>query len=366
MSKPRAIVIGVGAQIFDQHRCAFEDGIFELAGVTDVNDERARRVAAEFGCASYPTVERLLAETQPDLAVILTPHLWHAPIGIECLEAKTHVFVEKPLALHIGEADDLITAAADAQRLLAVCLQHRLRPEIREARRLILRGAIGSIQRVTAIQAWTRTNAYYSQSPWRGTWAGEGGGAAMTLAIHHLDLFYHLFGMPARVAGWTRNILHTVGTEDTVHALLEWHDGILGFLHISSGEAGSPEQIEIVGTAGKLQIGSGTLTVWRFAADVRDHVETHPNPYGAVASAATDDTRFDAAPGHLGIYQNLLAAIVGRTPLVADGRDGRASLELANAILYSSQMRGEVELPLESDTYAAFLSALIERSQSVS
>jgi predicted dehydrogenase len=205
------------------------------------------------------------------------------------------------------------------------------------------------------VQSWTRTTAYYANFPWRGTWAHEGGGATMTLATHHLDLFYHLLGTPARVVGWTRNLMHRVETEDTVHALFEWRDGALGYLHISSGEAGTPEQIDIVGTAGTLSIGSGTLTATRFEHDLREHVRAHHHPEAVVGVTSREVGPVAAAPGHRGIYANLVDALAGRVPLVADGREGRASLELANALLYASATGREVELPLDPDAYAAFL-----------
>jgi predicted dehydrogenase len=341
---PRAAVIGAGAEIFRNcHRDAFEHGIVEAAGVTDVDGLRARSVAAELGCAAFATVETLLAETRPDVAVIVTPHRWHAPIALQCLSSNAHVLVEKPLALDVAEADRLTATAAARRRLLAVCFQHRLRPEIREARRLIADGELGAVQRIHAIQAWTRTQAYYAQAPWRGT-VEAGGGAVLTLAVHHLDLFYHLFGMPARVVGWARNVLHPVATEDTVHALFEWSDGLLGFLHVSSGEAGAAEQIEIMGTAGTVVIGAGTLTLRRFVTDLREHVRRSADPFAALDSTTPVVRHSAPAPGHVGMYRNLVAALEGEERLVADGHDGRASVQLANALVRSSRIGREVEL----------------------
>ena len=354
----RHVVIGVGAGVFHMHQPASASEAVDLVAVSDINLELGQQQADELGCAVYTDHREMLAKTQPDVAVIITPHPFHASIAIDCLEAGCHVLVEKPMAVHVAEADAMIEATVQADRLLAVVLQQRMRPEVRTAREMILQGRLGTIQHVDMAVAWTRTARYFELAPWRGTWSGEGGGVLLNQAPHDLDLLCHLIGMPSRVVGWTRTLLHQIETEDTAQAMLEWPGGTLGSVHISTAEAGRPERLEVLGTGGYLQIRRGEVILQRFDTDVQEHIVENPGPYSAPEShSAAVDLEPDVN-GHLAIYQNLHEAISRGAPLIADGVEGRMSLELANAIIYSSHARQEVELPLDRDEYRVLLDEL--------
>jgi predicted dehydrogenase len=351
-------VIGVGAGVLDMHRPALRQETGQLVAASDVNVELGQQRARELACAFYTDHRAMLAETRPDVAVILTPHTFHAPIAIDCLQAGCHVLVEKPMAIQVAEADAMIEAAAQADRLLAVNFQQRCRPEVQAARRLIQQRHLGDIQHVDLAVTWTRTAAYYRLGDWRGTWVGEGGGVLMNQAPHDLDLLCYLMGVPARVVAWTRTLLHQIETEDTVQAMLEWPDGALGSLHISTAEAGQPERLDIVGTAGCLQLGRGELTFQRFDLDLREHVLQSPRPFSAPALYPVPVELEPGSGDHVSIYRNLHEAILRGAPLIADGVDGRMSLELANAMICSSYTGDEVELPLDRQRYAALLEDL--------
>ena len=254
-------VVGVGAGVFHLHRPSLQGSDIELVGVCDVDADRGRQQANDLGCPFFADHRALLAGTRPDAVVILTPHPVHAPVAIDCLAAGAHVLVEKPMAVQVGQADAMVDAAAAAGRLLAVSLQHRHRPDVRAARHLIQSGRLGRIQRVQMVAVWTRTARYYDRAAWRGTWAGEGGGVLMNQAAHNLDLVCHLVGQPSRVVAWNRAVLHRIEVEDTAVALLEWPNGALGTLYVTTAQVGAPEWIEIVGTQGNLEIGRDGLRV---------------------------------------------------------------------------------------------------------
>lgn len=141
----RHVIIGVGAGVLNMHRPALTLETVQLVGVSDVNAEVGAARAAELVCPFYEDYERMLAETQPEVAVILTPHPFHAPIATACLGAGCHVLVEKPMAVHVAEADAMIAAAQRTGRLLAVNLQHRHRAEVRTLKRLVEAGWLGQV-----------------------------------------------------------------------------------------------------------------------------------------------------------------------------------------------------------------------------
>lgn len=359
----RYAIIGAGAGVFGMHRTALQLPEISVVAVCDVNSAAVQQRATELGCSCYIDHREMLDIVKPDVVVVMTPHPYHAQIALDCLETGSHVLVEKPMAVHVGEADAMVAASERAQRLLGVMFQHRFRPEIRAARQLIQDGRMGKIQHVTMSAVWTRTARYYQSAGWRGTWRGEGGGVLMNQAPHHLDLLCHLIGKPSRVFGWTRRFLHNIETEDTVEATLEWPGGALGSLHISTAEADQAEYLKIVGTYGQLELNGSHLTYRALETDIADFIATSPK---AMASPALRDTSFEidqSTPGrHIDVYRAFNDAILKGLPFTSVGAEGGMSLELANALIYSSYTNSPVDLPLDRQKYATLLTNLIDKA----
>lgn len=354
----RYAIIGVGAGVFSMHRQALALPTIQVVAVSDIVPEIGEQRARELNCAFYPDHKRLLAEVQPDVAVVMTPHPFHATIAIDCLAAGSNVLVEKPMAVQVAEADAMIAASTMYQRLLGVIFQQRFRPEVRAARAFIQSGQIGRIQHIDMTAVWTRTERYYSSAGWRGTWSGEGGGVLMNQAPHQLDMLCHLVGLPARVIAWTRRLLHHIETEDTVQAILEWPGGALGSLHISTAEADQSEYLKIVGTHGQLELAGGKLTLRELDTDLAEFVATSSK---AMAAPEMREIDVELEPGkgdHIAVYSAFNAALLRGTPFTSAGAEGRMALELANAFIYSNYTHSAVELPLDRQKYAALLEYL--------
>jgi predicted dehydrogenase len=242
-----------------------------------------------------------------------------------------------------------------------VNFQQRFRPEIQAAHKLVQQGQLGEIQNVHMVATWTRTAVYYHLAPWRGTWRGEGGGVLLNQAPHDLDILCYLLGTPNRVAAWTRTQLHAIEAEDTAHAMLAWPSGAWGSLHTSTAEAGQPRRLEIAGTGGRMQLARDGLTFSKLDTDVREFIAHNPGPYAAPADHPVQVELEPGVGNHVSVYRNLHAAILDGAQVVADGTDGRMSLELANAMIYSSHIDGEVALPLDRQKYADLLADLKAR-----
>ncbi len=354
----RYAVIGVGASVFSMHRQALALPSIQVVAVSDIVSTGGEQRASELHCAFHADHKRLLAEVHPDVAVVMTPHPFHASIAIDCLAAGSNVLVEKPMAVQVAEADAMLAASTEHQRLLGVIFQQRFRPQVRAARTLIQSGQLGRIQHIDMTAVWTRTARYYRSASWRGTWSGEGGGVLMNQAPHQLDMLCHLVGLPARVFAWTRRLLHSIETEDTVQAALEWPDGALGSLHISTAEADRAEYLKIVGTRGQLELEEGKITLRKLDADLVDFIATSPK---AMDAPKMLDLEVELEPGkgdHAAVYQAFNAALLQGIPFTSAGPEGRMSLELANALIYSNYTHQPVELPLDRKKYAALLEEL--------
>ncbi|HEU5012344.1 MAG TPA: Gfo/Idh/MocA family oxidoreductase [Roseiflexaceae bacterium] len=349
-------IIGSAASIVPLHLNAISKlQNATIVGMADVVAERGAARAEETGCPFFTDHRAMLAETQPNLAVICTPHPFHAPIAIDAFAAGANVLVEKPIAVEVAEADAMIAAAEKANRILAVSFQQRFQPAVMRAYEIIQSGELGEIIRVLCVEPWYRTAAYYRSAGWRASWRGEGGGVLMNQAPHTLDLLCHLAGMPSKVWGQTRTLRHAIECEDSAQAMLEYANGALGYIHINTTEAGMKRQLQIVGDRASLDITREALTIRRFSPSLREFSQSSAELFAQPDVQAETIELPDTSGGHEAVYRDLQHAIATGTQPMTNGTEGRMSLELANAIIFSSYAERAVTLPLDRAAYSAFL-----------
>jgi predicted dehydrogenase len=321
----------------------------------------ARRGLKVFGDAA-----ELLRSGACDAALIATPHYQHTTLGLAAFEAGLHVMVEKPISAHKADAERLIAVArARPAQKFAAMFQLRVEPRYLRMRKLIEDGELGRILRVNWINTdWFRTEAYYASGGWRATWKGEGGGVLINQCLHNLDTLQWLLGLPARVRGFCRlGRFHAIEVEDDVTACLEWPDGASGVFISNTGETPGTNRFEIAGSRGRLVLENNKLAFTRNDADCLDYSRAAKSGFAKpdVWQAALP---FENAPApHATLMQNFVEAILDGAPLIAPGEQGLGSVELANAILYSSLLGQTVELPLDGAAYERKLHELIAGSK---
>ncbi len=357
---PRLAVIGAGASVWPFHEPAVRAAGFTVAAVYDAAVARARAVGERLGCPAVESLDALLAVDCAAVSV-LAPHRHHHALVRAALAAGHHVLVEKPITVTVEEARDLCAAASAAGRLLGVCFQQRTRSELIRAAELVRDGTLGEIQRADLLGVWPRRTAYFATAPWRGTWAGEGGGILINQGQHDLDALRFVVGQPAAVYAVTRRAVHPTETEDTGAALLRWPGGALGSVHLSSAELDEPQRIEVTGTAGRLCVRPGRLDVWHNDADFREFARSPGDPYGPMA-ATPQPPQTGGGGRHEEVYANLRAALTTGAPLVADAASATETLELAAAIMISAHAGAGTDLPLPAGRHTALLAELARRS----
>ncbi len=355
----RYAMIGCAAGIAATHiRALAEIPSAQIVGMSDVAAERGAQRAAELGCPFFVDHREMLKQTQPDIAVINTPHPFHASLALDCFEVGVHVLVEKPMAVEVAEGDQMIEAARRAGKILAVNFQQRFRPTVERAKAFIDNGELGPLVRVLNVEPWYRTEAYYRSAGWRGTWKGEGGGVLLNQAIHPLDLLCHLAGLPAKVWGWTRTLKHAMESEDTAQAMMEFPNGAPGYFVTSTVEAGVQRRLQIAGEKATLELISDQLLTYRLTPSLMEHMLTSPELFKGPQVEVETITLPSEEEGHLALHRDLNAAILeGRQPRVT-GREGLKSLELANAIILSSYSERPVSIPVDRAAYSALMRKL--------
>lgn len=166
-------IVGCG-QVAPMHiRALQRSGKADIIGLCDVDEVRARALADRFGIPNvYDDLGMLLREKCPDVIHITTPPDTHAALAIQALEAGSHVLVEKPMALSVSEADDMIAAAQESGAKLCVNHNYLFRPSVKKARSLVDAGDIGQVIYVEAYYSVEEGHHYgggekYSHWAWR-------------------------------------------------------------------------------------------------------------------------------------------------------------------------------------------------------
>lgn len=307
----------------------------------------------------------LLKSGEVDAAIIATPHFQHTTLGITAFENGIHAMVEKPISSHKADAEKLIAAHAKFPRIVfAGMFQLRTEPRYLKMRKLI-KEDLGQILRVNWINTdWFRTEAYYTSSDWRATWKGEGGGVLLNQCLHNLDTLQWLCGMPARVRGFCQfGRFHQIEVEDNVTIYLEWPNGATGTFISSTGEAPGTNRFEIVGTRGTLVLENNKLTITRNAADLLEFSRTAKQGFVKPEAKQEEIPVENATLPHAIMTQNFVDAILDGKPLIAPGEEGINSVELANAMVYSSLLGQMVELPMDGAAWETKLNRLIAESK---
>lgn len=326
--------IGAGG-IAGKHAQAYRNIGYRVTAVTDRTEERGRRFADAWGAEFVASPEALAQRSDVDFLDVCTFPGYRLP-AVE-LGAKTgkHVLVEKPMAVDLEIAAQMVKTAQEAGIQLGVVSQHRFDDSTLFLKRAVAEGRLGRILQADAYVKWHRTDQYYAR-PVKGSWSGEGGGALISQAIHQVDVLLHLFGAVDEVFGyWQLGATHKIESEDLVSAVLHYSSGATGVIQAATALwPGYPERIEAHGTKGSAIVTGDQLTTW----DVRDD-EGEPPPISRDAkSGASDPMAISLTPFERQLADFGEACEKGRVP-ASSGADGYVALQLVRSI-YTSCAEG--------------------------
>jgi UDP-N-acetyl-2-amino-2-deoxyglucuronate dehydrogenase len=252
-------------------------GRASLAAVCDPNRARADALASRFNVPAAYDIDDFLARKDIDAVAVLTPSGMHAEHVIACAKAGKHVVVEKPMALRLQDADDMIRACDKAGVKLFIVKQNRFNVPVVKAREALEAGRFGRLILGTVRVRWCRDQGYYDQDAWRGTWAYDGG-VLTNQASHHVDMLEWFFGDVVSVHARAVTALARIETEDTAVATLKFQNGALGIIEATT--AARPTDIEgslsILGEKGTVEIAGfavNQIRHWRFTEELASDKE---------------------------------------------------------------------------------------------
>jgi predicted dehydrogenase len=330
-----------GGNISETHaRAAAEIQEVEIAAIYGSNTARVGTLCQQHGGKPYQDFDAFLEHRPLDMVVIGSPSGLHATQGIEAARRGLHVLTEKPMDVSTESADALIEAAEKAGVKLGVIFQDRLKPGITLVREWIRKGDLGKIMLVDARVKWYRPPEYYGRSRWRGTFALDGGGALMNQGVHTVDLLLWMFGNVSRVRACLGTTLHRIEVEDTVAAVLEFASGALCTILVTTAAyPGYPRRLEITGTEGTVIIENDQAVAADFRTPSTGMIEAVAQSGESATSPVVSDVR-----GHKAVLEDFVRAIKNNTRPACDGRDGRRSVELIEAIYRAGRISESVSL----------------------
>jgi UDP-N-acetyl-2-amino-2-deoxyglucuronate dehydrogenase len=345
--KLRIAVFGAGLA-WAPHRASLHDlsDRIELGWLVGQTLERVQLEAAHFaGARATTSIDEVLEDQTVQAALVLTPPSTHLEIVKRLAARGIHILLEKPLDVDAARAETLVRICEQHDVVLAVVLQHRLRPAAQRFKQLSDLHALGPLTNAAVDIRWWRPQSYYDV-PGRGTKARDGGGVLLTQAIHTLDLFLYLAGPAVEVTALvTTSQAHDMECEDVVTAALRLPEGGLATINATTAAfPGFPERIELSGTRGTATLVGGELTV-RWTEGLEERVGAQ-----AALGSGADPMAFGHEP-HRAVLADFVQAVSTRSTPIASGRCALTVHQLIDALLESSRTRRFVPLTSSLQTH---------------
>ena len=246
MKKIRAAVIGCG-NISVMHLdsiAQLEESV--LVAVCDIRSERAESTALKYDTKAYTDYKLMIEKEEIDVIHICLPHYLHAEVAEYAISKGINVLTEKPMSIKYEDAVSVVELAEKNSVKYGVIFQCRYNTPPALVKRRIEEGKLGNVKCGRVVLTWNRSDSYYHNSDWKGTWEKEGGGVIINQAIHSLDLAnWMIDSKPVDIQSSLHNRNHpTIEVEDTAEGFIKYENGAtLSFF--ASNNYGVDEPIEI-------------------------------------------------------------------------------------------------------------------------
>ena len=341
-------LIGCGRIATNHIKAAAQNGL-NISAVCDVKPEAMETLLARHGLECdgsiqrYTDYKRMLRENGIQLAAIATESGLHAQIALDCIDAGVNVIIEKPMAMSMADAEEIIRRSREKGVKVCACHQNRFNTAVQEMRKALEQGRFGKLSHGSIHVHWNRNRDYYAQAPWRGTWAQDGG-CLMNQCIHGIDLLRWMMGDEVdEIYGVTRQQFHDyLECEDIGMAVVKFKNGAIGTIEGTTNvyPKNLEETLYLFGETGTVKLGgtsTNNIDVWDFA-DANEADEENRGLQEATSNVYGN--------GHTSLFADMIEAIEQDRPPYVDAVAGRNALEMILAIYQSAATGKPVKLPL--------------------
>lgn len=329
------------------------DGM-ELVAATRIHQERYEEIKDNLpeNLKIYQSGDLLFEaidakEIDVDTVVIVTPHYSHEELAIKAFERGLSVLCDKPAGVYSRQARNMMDAYNKAKETnpnlkYGFVFHQRTFPIYQKMREIVQSKKYGKIRRINwVVTDWYRSNAYYTSSAWRATWAHDGGGTLLNQCPHNIDLLQWICGMPVSIQAFCHEgKYHPIEVEDDVTAYMEWENGATGVFIASTGEAAGVNRFEISFDDALLVCEKGKLKVLELDKPESEYIKDTENLFTKPVCEWKD---IEVEPANEPYIVLLNGFESGN--LVADGSEAINSLYITNAIYLSSWEQKKIQIP---------------------
>ena len=342
-------LIGCG-RIAVNHIKAVVNNNLDMVAVCDVDLSHVDVLFSKTGydkhVERYIDYKKMLSEhPEIKLVAIATESGIHAEIALYCIDHGVNVIVEKPMAMSMADADEIVRRSEEKGVVVSVCHQNRFNLAVQQMRHALEAGRFGQLSHGSINVRWNRNRDYYDQAPWRGKWASDGG-CLFNQCIHGIDLLRWMMGNEVdEVYGVTKQQFHHyLECEDIGMAVVKFKNGAVGTIEgtVNVYPQNLEETLYLFGENGTVKIGgksTNNIDVWEFKDENSDDLKN---------KELKEQTSNVYGNGHTSLYADVIEAIEkGRKPYI-DAVAGRNAVEMILAIYQSAATGKPVRLPLEN------------------
>ena len=333
---------GIGAEHFQAY-LALTDR-FEVRYMCDLDDARAAQaVSGRKAVTITRNLDQILADPEIDLVdICLPPHL-HLSACSAALQAGKDVICEKPLVASLAEADQLADMMQQTGRKVFPVFQYRYGAGAAKLQKLMAAGLAGTPLVGSLETHWHRDEAYYAVD-WRGSWAGERGGAILGHAIHIHDWLSFAFGEIDSVFAYLATRVNEIEVEDCASLSIRMRSGALITSSVTLGAATDTSRLRFCFSG--LTAESG-LEPYKLADSDWQFIARAPQQQAEIESVLADLT--PPLSGFQGLFAAIYDHLVSGQGDIVSFADGRRSIEFVTAVYRSAREGKQIYLPLNED-----------------
>lgn len=343
-------LIGCG-RIATNHVKAVMNNNLEFVAACDLIPEAIELLLAKHGLendesiARYSDYKQMLKEhPEIELVAIATESGVHAEITLYCIDQGVNVIVEKPMAMSMADAEEIVKRSVRKNVKVSVCHQNRFNIAVQEMRQALEAGRFGRISHGSINVRWNRGKQYYDQATWRGKWVSDGG-CLFNQCIHGIDLLRWMMGDEVEeVFGVTKQQFHDyLECEDIGMAVVKFKNGAIGTIEgtVNVYPKNLEETLYLFGETGTVKIGgtsTNNIDVWNFADE---NIEDNKN------KGLKEATSNVYGNGHTSLYADVIDAVQNDRKPYIDAVAGRNAVEMILAIYQSAATGQPVKFPIK-------------------
>nr|MBQ4319011.1 Gfo/Idh/MocA family oxidoreductase [Clostridia bacterium] len=314
----------------------------EYLAICDIDETRLNAVGEKYPQAvKYTSFEEMLKDPKIDIVSIALPSAMHADFAVMALNAGKNVLCEKPIDITVEKAMTIEEARIRTGKKVGVIFQNRNNPAMKETKKAVEEGRLGKMILGTFAVKWYRTQQYYDEGGWRGTWEMDGGGSLMNQSVHTVDLMQWLMGDVESVQGHYAIANHDITSEDITTSLIKFKNGAMAtFVSTTCCNPQRGTYIQLYGADGTIELNGDKVEAWKPAGYTPEEETAIIEKYnkGNAAAVAADPT---LVVGHASQVNDMIDAVINdRDPQVGP-MEAIKAVRIINAV-YESSRTGKI------------------------